>query len=64
IEPPYTERYVRWCERSGISHPLLLDFLGGFALMVRTVHPLMAFDIFLKNPYTVIVKDLLFSRDV
>ncbi|MFS0883495.1 GNAT family N-acetyltransferase, partial [Metabacillus niabensis] len=26
IEPPYTERYVRWCERSGVSHSLLLDF--------------------------------------
>ncbi|MFI8712443.1 hypothetical protein, partial [Brevibacillus brevis] len=25
-EPPYTERYVRWCERTGASHPLLLDF--------------------------------------
>ncbi|MFS0558080.1 polymorphic toxin-type HINT domain-containing protein, partial [Brevibacillus sp. 179-C9.3 HS] len=24
-EPPYTERYVRWCERTGVSHPLLLD---------------------------------------
>ena len=25
-EPPYTERYVRWCERTGASRPLLLDF--------------------------------------
>jgi hypothetical protein len=25
IEPPYTERYVRWCERTGASHPLLLN---------------------------------------
>ncbi|PID03177.1 hypothetical protein CSV67_04000, partial [Sporosarcina sp. P2] len=25
IEPPYTERYVRWCERSGVNHSLLLD---------------------------------------
>ncbi len=25
MEPPYTERYVRWCERSGVNHPLLLD---------------------------------------
>ncbi|WP_218944072.1 hypothetical protein, partial [Bacillus aquiflavi] len=25
IEPPYTEPYVRWCERSGANHPLLLD---------------------------------------
>ena len=24
-EPPYTERYVRWCERTGASRPLLLD---------------------------------------
>ncbi len=26
MEQPYTERYVRWCERSGVNHPLLLDF--------------------------------------
>ncbi|MDR7319706.1 hypothetical protein J2X83_006055 [Brevibacillus nitrificans] len=26
-EPPYTERYVRWCERTGVSHSLLLDFV-------------------------------------
>jgi len=26
IEPPCTERYARWCERSGIyQNPLLLD---------------------------------------
>src|SRR5690606_691652 len=25
IEPPYTEPYVRWCERSGVNHSLLLD---------------------------------------
>ncbi|MGI6143090.1 MAG: hypothetical protein ACOYEK_04430, partial [bacterium] len=25
-EPPYTERYVRWCERTGARRPLLLDF--------------------------------------
>ena len=25
IEPPYTEPYVRWSERSGVSRPLLLD---------------------------------------
>ncbi|WP_230321475.1 hypothetical protein, partial [Planococcus salinarum] len=25
IEPPYTERYVRWCERSGVNRSLLLD---------------------------------------
>ena len=28
IEPPYTERYVRWCERSGVNHSLLLDFVS------------------------------------
>ncbi len=28
-EPPYTERYVRWCERSGASRPLLLDSING-----------------------------------
>ena len=25
IEPPCTERYARWCERSAVIHPLLLD---------------------------------------
>jgi hypothetical protein len=25
VEPPYTEPYVRWCERSGANHSLLLD---------------------------------------
>jgi len=25
IEPPYTERYVRWCERTEVHHFLLLD---------------------------------------
>ena len=24
-EPPYTEPYVRWCERTAASHCLLLD---------------------------------------
>ncbi|MDK2926036.1 MAG: hypothetical protein PWQ41_1810, partial [Bacillota bacterium] len=24
-EPPYTDRYVRWWERTGVSRPLLLD---------------------------------------
>ena len=27
-EPPYTERYVRWCERTAVSHCLLLDFIS------------------------------------
>ena len=26
VEPPCTERYARWCERSGLTQPLLLDF--------------------------------------
>ena len=26
-EPPYTERYVRWCERTGARRPLLLDLV-------------------------------------
>ena len=26
IEPPYTESYVRWCERTEVNHLLLLDF--------------------------------------
>lgn len=25
-ELPYTDQYVRWCERSGVNHSLLLDF--------------------------------------
>ena len=25
VEPPCTERYARWCERSGLIQPLLLD---------------------------------------
>ena len=25
IEPPYTERYARWCERSAVKDRLLLD---------------------------------------
>ncbi|EHL76476.1 hypothetical protein HMPREF1015_02830 [Bacillus smithii 7_3_47FAA] len=25
IEPPYTEPYVRWCERTGVNRSLLLD---------------------------------------
>ena len=30
IEPPYTERYVRWCERTGsqIMTTLLLDWIA------------------------------------
>ena len=26
LKAPYTERYVRCCERTGVSHPLLLDY--------------------------------------
>ncbi len=26
-EPLYTERYVQWCEKTGVNHPLLLDYL-------------------------------------
>ena len=26
VEPPCTERYARWCERSGLIQPLLLDW--------------------------------------
>ncbi|MDU2241573.1 MAG: hypothetical protein E7E23_13410, partial [Paenibacillus sp.] len=25
LEPPYADPHVRWCERTGVSHPLLLD---------------------------------------
>ncbi|SDI68745.1 hypothetical protein [Natribacillus halophilus] len=28
MKPPYTEPYVRWCERSAVSHRLLLDLLN------------------------------------
>jgi len=34
-EPPYTERYVRWCERTGVSRPLLLDWAGERALSFK-----------------------------
>ena len=27
MKPPCTERYARWCERTGVNHPLLLDRL-------------------------------------
>ena len=27
LKPPCTERYARWCERTGVNHPLLLDWL-------------------------------------
>ncbi|MBB6449826.1 hypothetical protein HNR44_001804 [Geomicrobium halophilum] len=31
MKPPYTKPYVRWCERSAVSHRLLLDIpLKGF----------------------------------
>jgi hypothetical protein len=36
MEPPYTERYVRWCERSGVSHPLLLDYRNVYLCSGRT----------------------------
>ncbi|WP_438264262.1 hypothetical protein, partial [Anaerostipes hadrus] len=26
LKPPCTERYARWCERTGVNHSLLLDF--------------------------------------
>ena len=28
IEPPYAERLVRWCERTGAQRPLLLDLFA------------------------------------
>ena len=28
LKPPCTERYARWCERTGVNHPLLLDLTG------------------------------------
>ena len=44
-EPPDADPHVRWCERSGVNHPLLLDLLllladqvidqGGFFLGVQ-----------------------------
>ncbi|OME46335.1 hypothetical protein BSK66_32085, partial [Paenibacillus odorifer] len=36
-EPPYIERYVRWCERSGASRPLLLDFDKPVLLLLPTL---------------------------
>ena len=27
MKPPCTERYARWCERTGVNHSLLLDFV-------------------------------------
>jgi len=27
LKAPYTERYVRCCERTAVSHRLLLDFI-------------------------------------
>ena len=40
MKPPCTERYARWCERTGVNHPLLLDFpvfsmMGNFPV-IRT----------------------------
>ncbi|EFC95512.1 hypothetical protein CLOSTHATH_06301 [Hungatella hathewayi DSM 13479] len=26
MKPPCTERYARWCERTGVNHSLLLDY--------------------------------------
>ena len=28
MKPPCTERYARWCERTGANHSLLLDLLS------------------------------------
>ena len=27
MKPPCTERYARWCERTGVNHSLLLDWI-------------------------------------
>ena len=32
LKPPCTERYARWCERTGANHSLLLDLLLCFAV--------------------------------
>ncbi|MFI8716095.1 hypothetical protein, partial [Brevibacillus brevis] len=40
-EPPYTERYVRWCERTGASHPLLLDYIVDQAQRGKNENPTM-----------------------
>ena len=34
IEPPYAERLVRWCERSGAHRPLLLDLMRIIGVIV------------------------------
>ena len=31
MKPPCTERYARWCERTGVNHSLLLDQYGAGA---------------------------------
>ena len=36
VEPPCTERYARWCERTGPTQPLLLDY----SLPVHRGYPL------------------------
>ena len=35
MKPPCTERYARWCERTGVNHPLLLDLETGRTHQIR-----------------------------
>ena len=35
MKAPYTERYVRCCERTGVSRPLLLDRSGDTTLILE-----------------------------
>ena len=42
IEPPYTEPYVRWCERTEVNHLLLLDYTCERAAKSVQFHDLYA----------------------
>jgi hypothetical protein len=39
MEPPYTEPYVRWCERSGVNRSLLLDYARQSVIISRVKAP-------------------------
>ena len=37
LKAPYTERYVRCCERTAVNHRLLLDRKGEYADIVKRI---------------------------
>ncbi len=39
LEPPYTEPYVRWCERTGVNRSLLLDYARKSVIISRVKAP-------------------------